>query len=158
MEVVFQTIPVINLHRCHWIWRTWLNIEMFTHSNFRIHTFSRTKSINGLHTDCNALVVEKLSRVFSELSRFEVNDTRWSALPPTRMTLNAPLAKSKLPCRMRSSFFSISFSVDRLLEILQIDKLGDSSAAQFCFFSAYFSNLFQHFLFVTFYTHVPPPN
>ena len=97
MEIVFQTIPVINLHRCHWIWRTWLNIEMFTHSNFRIHTFSRTKSINGLHTDCNALVVEKLSRVFSELSRFEVNDTRWSALPPTRMTLNAPLAKSKLP-------------------------------------------------------------
>ena len=115
-----------------------LHIQTSEYTHFR-----GQKSINGLHTGCNALVVEKLSRVFSEFSRFEVNDTRWSALPPTRMTLNAPLAKSKLPCRMRSSFFSISFSVDRLLEILQIDKLGDSSAAQFGFFSAYFSNLFS---------------
>ena len=65
-------------------------------SNFGMYThFRGQKSINGLHTDCNALMVEKLSRVFSELSRFEVNDTRWSALPPTRMTLKAPLAKSK---------------------------------------------------------------
>ena len=77
-----------------------LHIQTSEYTHFR-----GQKSINGLHTDYNALVVEKLSRVFSELSRFEVNDTRWSTRPPTRMTLNAPLAKSKLPSRMRSSFF-----------------------------------------------------
>ena len=128
-------------------------------SNFGMYThFRGQKSINGLHTDCNALMVEKLSRVFSQLSRFEVNDTRWSAPSPTRMTLKAPIAKSKLPSRQDEKLVFCSFSVDQLLEILQIDKLGDSSAAQFGFFSAYFSKLFQHFLFVTFYTHVPPPN
>ena len=155
MEVIFQTIPVINLHRCHWIWRKWLNIEM-KDSNFGMYThFRGQKSINGLHTDCNALVVEKLSKVFSELSRFEVNDTRWSA-PSLEWHWRLHLPRASYPAgRMRSSFFvhslliscwrsfkSTNWEIHLPLSLASFPLTFQSFFSTFC--SSHFTHTFHH--------------
>ena len=128
-----------------------LHIQTSEYTHFR-----GQKSVNGLHTDCNALMVEKLSRVFSQLSRFEVNDTRWSAPSPTRMTLKAPLAKSKLPSRQDEklvfvhslliscwrSFKSTNWEIHLPLSLASFPLTFQSFFSTFC--SSHFTHTFHH--------------